>query len=141
MGSAPGPPTAWTRSLWSERGRPGRSPGRLVLGHVARVVAPGRAQSLIVFGPTQSRKTSGLAGPAILGWEGPVIAASVKTDLLEHTIDHRRTCGTCPVLRSVGVNWIGFLRDGLPLPASRTWPGARRAADGLTEWRRRPWGR
>ena len=57
-------------------------------------MASERAQSLIVFGPTQSHKTSGLAVPAILGWEGPVIAASVKTDLIEHTIAHRRAMGS-----------------------------------------------
>ncbi len=51
------------------------------------------AQSVIVFGPTQSHKTSGFAVPAILEWEGPVVAASVKTDLIDHTIDHRRACG------------------------------------------------
>ena len=67
-----------------------------------------RAQSLIVFGPTQSYKTSGLAVPAILGWEGPVIAASVKTDLIEHTIDHRRQCGSVRCFDPVGINRSGL---------------------------------
>ena len=65
--------------------------GRLVLGRAGRrLVAAERAQSVIVFGPTQSHKTSGFAVPAILGWTGPVVAASVKGDLLEHT------AGTAP---------------------------------------------
>ena len=56
-------------------------------------MAAERAQSVIVFGPTQSHKTSGFAVPALLEWEGPVVAASVKTDLIDHTIGHRRSCG------------------------------------------------
>ena len=38
-----------------------------------------------MVGPTQSGKTTALAVPAILGWPGPVLAASVKTDLLRDT--------------------------------------------------------
>jgi len=107
--------------------------GRLVLGRVGRrLVAAERSQSVIVFGPTQSHKTSGLAVPAILAWDGPVVAASVKGDLLEHTISHRRKVGDVHCFDPTGstgqpaVAWS-------PLPASRTWPGARRAAATLTE--------
>ena len=66
----------------------GRMPvvGRLTLG---RLLGPGRGgdvagergQSLVVVGPTQSGKTTSLVVPAILGWRGPVIAASVKSDI------------------------------------------------------------
>ena len=108
-------------------------PGRLVLGRVdRRLVAAERAQSVIVFGPTQSHKTTGFAVPAILGWEGPVVAASVKVDLLEHTVDHRNSVGDIRCFDPTGstgqpaTSWS-------PLPASRTWPGARRAAATLTE--------
>jgi type IV secretion system protein VirD4 len=123
------------RPLLVPSGRNAGAPpaGRLVLGRVGRrLVASERAQSLIVFGPTQSHKTSGLAVPAILGWEGPVIAASVKTDLLEHTIDHRRTCGSVQCFDPSGSTGLDSVRWS-PLPASRTWPGARRAAAGLTD--------
>ena len=107
--------------------------GRLVLGRVGRhTVASERAQSLIVFGPTQSHKTSGLAVPAILGWEGPVIAASVKTDLLEHTIEHRRQCGSVWCFDPSDTTGMASVQWS-PLPASRTWPGARRTAAGLTD--------
>jgi type IV secretion system protein VirD4 len=59
-------------------------PGGLGLGPSAGIAAePG--QSLVVVGPTQSGKTTSLAVPAILGWPGPVLAASVKTDLLRDT--------------------------------------------------------
>jgi type IV secretion system protein VirD4 len=96
------------------------------------MVAAERAQSVIVFGPTQSHKTSGFAVPAILGWEGPVIATSIKTDLLEHTIGHRRSLGTVDCFDPSGSTGMGSVTWS-PLPASRTWPGARRAAAGLTE--------
>ena len=72
--------------------------GRLLLGVLASGAGAGvlglrRAtgiatepgQSLVVVGPTQSGKTTSLAVPAILNWTGPVLAASVKTDLLRDT--------------------------------------------------------
>jgi type IV secretion system protein VirD4 len=66
-------------------------PGRLMLGVLSGVVRPAgvaaeRSQSLVVVGPTQSGKTTRLAVPAILGWRGPVVAASVKSDLLHQTL-------------------------------------------------------
>jgi type IV secretion system protein VirD4 len=67
--------------------------GRLLVGDLASGIGPGRksriaaepGQSLVVVGPTQSGKTTSLAVPAILNWPGPVLAASVKTDLLRDT--------------------------------------------------------
>jgi type IV secretion system protein VirD4 len=72
--------------------------GRLLLGVVPGAVRPvgiaaERAQSLVVVGPTQSGKTTSLAVPAILGWRGPVVAASVKGDLLRHTLGARARRG------------------------------------------------
>jgi type IV secretion system protein VirD4 len=69
-------------------------PGRLLLGVLPGAarrsgIAAEPAQSLVVVGPTQSGKTTSLAVPAILGWRGPVLAASVKSDLLRDT---RRQC-------------------------------------------------
>jgi type IV secretion system protein VirD4 len=107
--------------------------GRLVLGTVGRrVVAAERSQSVLVFGPTQSHKTTGFAVPAILGWDGPVVAASVKGDLLEHTVGHRATRGSVHCFDPTGVTGRE-VTGWSPLPASRTWPGARRAASTLTE--------
>ena len=97
-----------------------------------KLVAAERAQSVIVFGPTQSYKTSGLAVPAILEWDGPVIAASVKTDLIDHTIGHRRSCGSVACFDPSGSTGLEA-SPWSPLPASRTWPGARRSAANLTE--------
>jgi type IV secretion system protein VirD4 len=107
--------------------------GRLVLGRVGRrLVAAERAQSVIVFGPSQSHKTTGFAVPAILGWTGPVVAASVKGDLLEHTAGHRSTVGEVLCFDPTGSTGRPAIAWS-PLPASRTWPGARRAAATLTE--------
>jgi type IV secretion system protein VirD4 len=51
-------------------------PGRVTLGRVTgRLVAAEPLQSAIALAPTQSRKTSGLAVPAILEWPGPVRAS------------------------------------------------------------------
>ena len=107
--------------------------GRLVLGRVGRrLVAAERAQSVIVFGPTQSHKTTGFVVPAILGWTGPVVAASVKGDLLEHTARHRATVGEVHCFDPTGSTGLPAVAWS-PVPASRTWPGARRAAATLTE--------
>ena len=130
LGPTPGPST----TPGARQGGSGAGvPGRLALGRVGRqTVASERAQSVIVFGPTQSHKTSGLAVPAILGWEGPVIAASIKADLLEHTMDYRRRCGSVHCYDPTGSTGLSS-EWWSPLPAARTWPGARRVAAGLTE--------
>ncbi len=60
-------------------GRGGPPAGRLVIGRSGgRLLAAERVQSVVVFGPTQSRKTSGFAVPAILEWQGPVVATSSR---------------------------------------------------------------
>jgi type IV secretion system protein VirD4 len=107
--------------------------GRLVLGRLGRrLVAAELAQSVIVFGPTQSHKTSGFAIPALLEWSGPVVAASVKTDLIDHTIGHRRSCGEVQCFDPSGSTGM-VSATWSPLAAARTWPAARRAAAALTE--------
>jgi type IV secretion system protein VirD4 len=103
-------------------------PNRLVLGRVGHsLVAAEERQSVIVLGPTQSMKTSGFAIPAILEWRGPVVATSVKTDLIRHTIDHRRILGR---------TWIYDPTDSTgedsakwsPLGLCGDWRGAQRVA-------------
>ncbi|MHB8429959.1 MAG: type IV secretory system conjugative DNA transfer family protein [Acidimicrobiales bacterium] len=107
--------------------------GRLVLGRSGRrLISAEPAQSVIVFGPTQSLKTSGFAVPAILEWQGPVLATSIKADLIEHTLGHRRAVGSVACFDPSGTT--GFASAGWsPLPAARTWPGARRTASALVE--------
>ena len=90
--------------------------GRLVLGTVGRrLIATERAQSVIVIGPTQSRKTSGFAVPAIMEWEGPVIAASVKTDFLSAP----SIAGACSALSGVSIPRVPPVGLGLLVPVGR----------------------
>ena len=105
--------------------------GRLVLGRAGRrLVAAERGHSLLVVGPSQSGKTTGLAIPAILEWQGPVLATSVKTDLVRDTLAWRRRVGTSLVYDPAGVS--GLRSAGWsPLAASASWAGARRVAAAL----------
>jgi type IV secretion system protein VirD4 len=86
---------------------------------------------LLVVGPTQSGKTSGLAIPAILEWEGPVVATSVKTDLVRQTAPWRERVGRVLIYDPTGVT--SAPRAGWsPLAEARDWAGARRVAAGLS---------
>jgi type IV secretion system protein VirD4 len=137
MGLWPTPPPASRSSRWARAGDVRRlavrepSPGRLVLGRVAgRLVAAEQRHSVIVIAPTQSGKTTGLAVPAVLEWDGPVLACSVKTDLLRDTLARRARLGDVKVFDPTAIT--GFPRAGWsPLGASHTWQAARETADRL----------
>jgi type IV secretion system protein VirD4 len=113
------------------------APGdRIVLGsHAGRLLAAEARHSVMVVGPTQSGKTSGVAIPAILEWSGPVLATSVKADLLRATHAWRRSLGEVQYYDptgSVGVIEGGSRPSGWsPLSRASTWPGARRMASAL----------
>ncbi len=109
----------------------GAAPGRVVLGRSAgRLVATEPGHSLLVMGPTQSGKTSGLVVPAILEWRGPVVATSVKGDLLDATLAARRRRGTVQVFDPAGVS-AQEASGWSPLAEARAWLGARRVAAAL----------
>ena len=56
---------------------------RLALGrHRGRLLHAEHRHALVAFGPPQSGKSAGLAIPALLEWDGPAVASSIKTDLL-----------------------------------------------------------
>ena len=111
----------------------GPVPGRLTLGRAAgRLVACEERTSLAVIGPTGCGKTAGFAIPALLEWSGPVIATSVKSDLLEATIAHRRRRGTVWVYDPTSCAGQGRSHWS-PLAACRTWPGAMRTAAAMVE--------
>lgn len=109
------------------------TPGRITLGRVGRSLVACEPQvSLAVVGPTGCGKTAGFAIPALLEWEGPVIATSVKADLLAATLEHRRRRGTVWVYdptRCSGAPASAWS----PLEACGTWAGAMRVAAWLTE--------
>ena len=105
--------------------------GRLVLSRCGRrLLATEARHSVIAFGPTGSFKTSGLAVPAIRDWEGPVVCASVKADLLRDTIEEREARGSVLVFDPTGAT--GMPSDGWsPLGQCASWPGALRMAQWL----------
>ncbi|MDA0168421.1 type IV secretory system conjugative DNA transfer family protein [Solirubrobacter taibaiensis] len=106
---------------------------RVTLGRRGRLlVCCEPLHSTLVVGPTQTGKTTGLAIPAILEWQGPVLATSVKTDLLRDTIETRQRCGRVQLFDPAGST--GLESDGwTPLVDCYTWAGARKTAAWLAE--------
>ncbi|MBW3578884.1 MAG: type IV secretory system conjugative DNA transfer family protein [Actinobacteria bacterium] len=110
------------------------APGRLTLGTAhGKLLAAEPGHSLLVMGPTQSGKTSGLAIPAILEWEGPVVATSVKTDLLDDTLAARTRRGDVWVYDPTASIRDVTASTWSPLAACTTWQGTLRTATWLTE--------
>lgn len=107
--------------------------GRLGLGSSGgAVLAAEQHHSVIVIGPTQTQKTSGFALPALLEWDGPILAASVKVDLLQHSYEWRKKCGQVWIYDPTNVT--GFpSTNWSPLSACRTWYGAKRMAAWLCQ--------
>jgi type IV secretion system protein VirD4 len=87
--------------------------------------------SVLVLGPTQSGKTTALAIPALLEWDGPVIATSVKDDLVAHTRAYRATRGRIWVFDPTGAGRVGGRSQWSPLAEASTWSGAQRVAQAL----------
>jgi type IV secretion system protein VirD4 len=110
--------------------------GRLVIGWAGRrLVATESRHSVLVMGPTQSGKTTGLAIPAILEWDGPVVATSVKDDLAAHTIGWRRTIGPCAVFDPTMGSGLGgsCLARWSPVDGCTDWTSAQKMASWLVE--------
>ncbi len=109
-------------------------PGRLTLGLVdGKLVAAEPRQSVIVIGPVQTGKTTGFAIPAILEWQGPVVATSVKTDLLRETIAARSAISDAHVWVYDPTGGTGMKSAGwTPLASCKTWQGAQRVAAWLS---------
>lgn len=106
--------------------------GRVVIGTSgSKLVAAEAGHSVLVVGPTQSGKTTGLAIPVLREWDGPVVAASVKGDLLRATIDDRRSLGEVVLYDPLSTTGLPGAKWS-PLSACRTWVGSRRVASDLS---------
>jgi type IV secretion system protein VirD4 len=105
--------------------------GRITLGTAGRSLIAAEAQaSLAVIGPTGCGKTAGLAIPALLEWHGPILAGSVKTDLLQHTRRHREHRGDVQIYDPVtGAGTAGW--D--PTAHCGSWADAQRMAGWLCD--------
>ena len=141
----------WVPCPTSRRVILGRVQGQLVATEDARVgLAEGipwwlrrRAEmrrgdrgAIVVMGPTRCGKTTALAVPAILEWDGPVIALSVKSDLMGATIAARRRRGDVKVF-DPGDATSEATSSWSPLRAAGTLNGAKKAARALanaTDW-------
>ena len=105
--------------------------GRLTLGRSGRsLLAAGERQSVIVFAPTETHKTSGLAIPALLEWQGPVLVTSVKGDLLAETVARREQLGKVMIFDPAQVSGMEPSR-ATPLWGASSWHGAMRVAHWL----------
>ncbi|MBW3603267.1 MAG: type IV secretory system conjugative DNA transfer family protein, partial [Actinobacteria bacterium] len=87
-------------------------------------------RSIMILGPSRSGKTSGLAIPAILEWDGPVVATSVKTDLVRDTAGWRATKGTVALYDPTGATGLAAA-SWSPLAGCTTWMGAVRTAHAM----------
>jgi type IV secretion system protein VirD4 len=106
------------------RARRAGTQARLTLGtHRGRLLYAEQRHALVAFGPPQSGKSAGLAIPALLEWEGPAVASSIKSDLLSATQGRRRGLGPVFVFDpfalsgSVSHTWS-------PLHTADSWDGA-----------------
>jgi type IV secretion system protein VirD4 len=110
----------------------GPQPGRLILGRQGkRLVAGEDRASVVIVGPsTIGLKTTGFAIPSLLEWEGPVVATSVKSDLLLTTVERRRRLGKTMVFDPTGVTGEKSIQ-ATPLSSCGTWWGAMRVAHWL----------
>jgi type IV secretion system protein VirD4 len=107
--------------------------GRVTLGrHRARLLAAEAGQSVIVVAPTQTGKTTGLAVPALLEWTGPILATSVKNDLLRDTFTRRAQLGDIKVFDPTATTGVSRA-SWTPLAECGDWQAARRTADRLAK--------
>jgi type IV secretion system protein VirD4 len=94
----------WARAVdvRSLRGRPGRAGVFLLGDHGRRPLVTQPETSVLVIGPTRSGKTAGLVVPNILDWNGPAIATSTKSELVDLTAGHRQSIGPVYVYDPTG---------------------------------------
>jgi type IV secretion system protein VirD4 len=137
--SGPASPTRWAR-LWDLRRaglivyRP-RS-HRLVLGRSKRsLVAAKAGVSVVVFGPTGSGKTAGICIPQVLEWDGPVVAVSVKNDLVTKAGGARQGMGKTDIYDPTGITGVATCTWS-PQQRCEDWDRAMRMGQWLVQGKR-----
>jgi type IV secretion system protein VirD4 len=107
------------------------TPGRVILGRTRgvapRLLAAEDCHSVFVFGPTGSLKTTGVVIPAIKEWTGPLLATSVKPDVIRATRAHRERRGEVLVIDPLGHSGLPAAQWS-PLAACGTWQDAQTMA-------------
>ncbi len=112
------------------------TPGRVIVGRTSRLaglakggrlLASEDCHSVLVFGPTGSFKTSGLLVPGILDWQGPLLATSVKPDVLRATMGQRACKGEVTIIDPLGASGE-VAAQWTPLASCGTWLGAQQMA-------------
>jgi type IV secretion system protein VirD4 len=96
------------------------------------LVAAEPLQSIIVLGPAQSQKTAGRVVPAVLEWEGPVLVASMKSDVIRQTMSQRWRRGQVHLYDPAGVTGLDA-STWSPLSRCGDWQGAYRMARSLVD--------
>jgi type IV secretion system protein VirD4 len=108
---------------------------RLVLGRRSRwgrLVAAEACHSVLAFGPPGSFKTTALVIPALLEWQGPAVATSIKPDVLRATLNRRAAIGEVWVYDPLGMSGVPAAR-WTPLAHCGTYPKARKIAKTLAD--------
>jgi type IV secretion system protein VirD4 len=107
------------------------TPGRVIIGRTRglapRLLAAEDSHSLFVFGPSGSLKTRGVVIPEILEWTGPLVATSVKPDVIRATRAHRERRGEVLVIDPLGHSGLSAAQWS-PLAACGTWQDAQTMA-------------
>ena len=110
--------------------------GRISLGYAGpHLLAAKSFRPVLVLGPQRSRKTTSIAIPSLLEWDGPAVVTSIRTDILTGTYDLRSKRGRAQVYepmrrlmpeQAAVVGWN-------PLDDCKDWDSAIRCSSALTE--------
>src|SRR6266542_4078214 len=95
----------------------------LLLGKI--LLAVEQCHSVLCFGPPGSYKTHALVIPAILEWSGPLVATSIKPDVLRATLAHRASLGEVWVYDPLGLSGVPG-SQWTPLAYCQTYAKAKR---------------
>ncbi len=77
----------------------------LLGSHGRKLLMTAPETSVLVIGPTRSGKTAGLLIPNLFDWNGPAIATSTKSELVDVTAGHRQSLRPVLCVRPHGRDW------------------------------------